>query len=132
MTIKVLQPEGWSAPRGYSNGMMADGPVIYVGGQIGWTADQKFNATDFCGQLEQTLKNIVAVLSAAGARPNQVTRMTWYMTNKREYLDNARRVGEVYRSVMGKHFPAMTAVEVKSLMEDQALIEIEATAVLTD
>ena len=131
-TIEVLQPAGWAAPKGYANGTAARGRLVFVGGQIGWNAAQQFEAMDFVGQARQALANVVAVLAEAGGRPEHLVRMTWYVVDKREYLASGRALGAVYRELIGRHFPAMTAVEVKSLMEDAARLEIEATAVIPD
>jgi len=130
--MKILQPAHWAPPRGYANGIAARGELVFVAGQIGWNAAQKLESTDIVGQARQALANIVAVLAEAGARPEHIVRMTWYVTNKREYRDAYGRLGAVYRDVIGRHFPAMTAVEVSGLIEDGAKIEIEATAVIPD
>lgn len=127
---RVLQPEGWARARGYANGVAAEGRLVFVGGQIGWNAGQAFESADFVAQARQALANVVAVLAQAGARPEHVTRMTWYVVDKREYLTCGKALGAAYRDVMGRHYPAMTAVEVKGLMEDAARVEIEATAVV--
>ena len=127
---KIIQPEGWKQPKGYANGVLADGARLYIGGQIGWNADQVFEAKDFVGQMEQALKNTVAVLEAAGGKPEHLARLTWYVTDKKEYLAHQREVGQAYQRVLGKHFPAMTMVVVKELVEDEALVEIEATAAI--
>jgi enamine deaminase RidA (YjgF/YER057c/UK114 family) len=129
---KIIQPEGWKPARGYSNGMLATGPRLYVGGQIGWNKDQVFEAKDFIGQMEQALRNIVDVVEAAGGSSNDIVRLTWYVIDKKEYLLKQKEVGNTYRKVMGKHFPSMTMVVVSGLVEDDALIEIEATAALAD
>ena len=128
--MREIRPEGWAPPKGYSNGMLAEGRMLLVGGQVGWTAEQRFEARDFVGQTRQALANVVAVVEAAGGGPEHVARLTWYVTDKREYLARQREVGEAYRAVMGRHFPAMTMVVVAGLVEDEALVEIEATAVL--
>jgi enamine deaminase RidA (YjgF/YER057c/UK114 family) len=130
--MRVLQPEGWARPKGYANGVEAKGRLVFVAGQIGWDRDQRFVAKDFAGQFEQALANIVAVLVEAGAGPEHVVRLTWFVTDKKAYLAEARRVGEIYRRIMGRNFPAMSVVQVAALVEDQALIEIEATAVVPD
>ncbi|TNF57629.1 MAG: RidA family protein [Rhodobacteraceae bacterium] len=130
MAHRIIHPEGWAPARGYANGVLASDGTLYVGGQIGWTADQVFEKLDFLGQCEQALKNIVAVVEAAGGRIEHITRLTWYVTDKREYLARQREMGEVYRRVLGRHFPAMTMVVVAGLVEDAALVEIEATAVI--
>lgn len=128
--MRVLQPAQWARPKGYANGIEASGRMIFVAGQIGWDKDQRFQAKDFAGQFEQTLLNIVAVLKEAGAGPEHVVRLTWFVTDKRAYLADARRVGEIYRTVMGRNFPTMSVVQVAALIEDEALVEIEATAVV--
>ena len=131
-TVDVVQPAGWAAPKGYANGIAARGRLVFVGGQIGWNAAQQFETTDFVGQARAALANVVAVLAAAGGRPEHLVRMTWYVVDKREYLASGRALGVAYRELIGRHFPAMSAVEVKSLMEDAARVEIEATAVIPD
>jgi enamine deaminase RidA (YjgF/YER057c/UK114 family) len=131
MSHQVISPQGWAPAKGYANGVLAHGNQLYVGGQIGWNAEQQFETHDFIGQMEQTLKNIVSVVTSAGGRIEDITRLTWYVVDKREYLARQREVGEAYRKVMGRHFPAMTMVVVAGLIEDDALIEIEATAILT-
>ena len=128
--IETIQPPGWKAPKGYANGVLAEGGRLYVGGQIGWTGDQVFEARDFVGQMEQALANIVAIVRAAGGGVEHIVRLTWYVTDKREYLARQREVGAAYRSVLGRHFPAMTMVVVAGLVEDAALVEIEAVAEL--
>ncbi|NNE51684.1 MAG: RidA family protein [Sulfitobacter sp.] len=129
MAHEVIQPEGWAKAKGYANGIRA-GSQLFVGGQIGWTADQVFESHDFIGQMEQALRNIVAIVEEAGGAVENIVRLTWYVTDKKEYLARQREVGEVYRKVLGRHFPAMTMVVVAGLVEDDALVEIEATAVL--
>jgi enamine deaminase RidA (YjgF/YER057c/UK114 family) len=129
---EVLQPEGWAKPRGYANGVAASGRLVFVGGQVGWNGQQQFETDDFAGQVRQTLENIVAILAEAGARPEHITTMTWYFTSKQEYLANLKGIGEAYREVIGRHFPAMAAVEVTALVEDRAKVEIQAMAVLPD
>lgn len=128
----ILQPEGWAKPIGYANGVSATGRQIFVGGQIGWNAECRFETDDFVGQVKQTLENIVAVLAAGGARPEHITTMTWYFTDKAEYLGNLKGIGQAYREVIGKHFPAMAAMQVVALVEDRAKIEIQATAVVPE
>ena len=125
-----LQPDGWMPAKGYANGVLAEGRMIFTGGLVGWTGAQEWEHADMVGQFRQTLLNIVAVLNEAGARPEHLVRLTWYITDKREYLDNLRGFGAAYREVIGRHFPAMAVVQVAGLMEDAAKIEIEATAVL--
>jgi enamine deaminase RidA (YjgF/YER057c/UK114 family) len=128
--MRILQPPGWPRPRGYANGVAAEGRLVFVAGQIGWDASGTVVSDDLVRQFEKTLENTLAVLRAAGAGPEHVARMTWYITDKREYLARARELGEVYRTLMGKHYPAMAVVEVKGLIEDRAKIEIETTAVV--
>ena len=130
--MKVLQPEGWAPAKGYANGIAARGTQIYVGGQIGWNAQQQFETDDFIEQTRQTLQNIVAVLKEAGAGPEHMVRMTWYVIDRVEYNARLKELGGVYREVIGKNFPAMTCVEVAALMEARAKVEIEVTAVLPD
>ncbi len=129
---RVLQPEGWPQPKGYANGMEARGRVVFVGGQVGWTPDMRFEAKDLAGQIRQTLLNIVAVLAEAGAGPEHVTTMTWYLIDRRDYAARLKEIGAVWREVMGRNFPAMAVVEVSGLVEDEALVEIQATAVVPD
>jgi enamine deaminase RidA (YjgF/YER057c/UK114 family) len=128
--MRVLNPPGWPTPRGYSNGIAAEGTLVFVAGQVGWTAAGRFETADFAGQARQALENIRTVLATAGARPEHVTRMTWYVCNRREYLASLKEVGRAYRDIMGWHYPAMTLVEVQALLEEGAKVEIEATAVL--
>ncbi|MDL1860642.1 RidA family protein [Betaproteobacteria bacterium PRO7] len=130
--MKVLQPPGWAQPKGYANGIAARGTLVFVGGQIGWNGAQQFESDDFVAQAAQALRNVVAVLAEAGGRPEHIARMTWYVLDKREYLASYRALGAVYREIIGRHYPAMTAVEVSALMEDRARVEIEATAVIPD
>jgi enamine deaminase RidA (YjgF/YER057c/UK114 family) len=130
--MQILQPPGWAKPKGYSNGVAAKGRFVFVAGQVGWTPEGRFAATDFVGQARQALANIVAVLAEAGAKPEHIVRMTWYVTDKSEYMGSLREVGAAYREVIGKHFPAMTAIEVAGLVEDGGKVEIEATAVVPD
>lgn len=130
MAHDIIQPDGWAKAKGYANGVKTSDNQLFIGGQIGWNADQVFETHDFIGQMEQTLRNIVAVLEAAGGKVEDLVRLTWYVTNKKEYVARQREVGEVYRKVLGRHFPAMTMVVVAGLVEDEALLEIEATAVL--
>lgn len=126
---KILQPEGWARPKGYSNGMSASGESIFVAGQIGWNQDCEFESDDFIDQCRVALQNIVAVLQVANAGPEHITRMTWYITDKQEYLSRGADLGQVYREVIGKNFPVMSAVQVVALIEDRAQVEIEVTAV---
>jgi len=130
MTLHVLAPKGWKPARGYSNGIAAEGRQVYVAGQIGWDGEQRLVSDDFVGQFEQALRNIVAVLAEAGAKPEQVVRLTWFIVDRSEYLSAGKAVGEAYRRVFGKHYPAMSVVQVTALMEADARVEIEATAVV--
>ena len=130
--MKRLQPPGWATPKGYANGVAARGTLVFVGGQIGWNAEQVFESDDFIAQTRQALMNIRAVLACAGAGPEHMVRMTWYIVDREEYNTRLRELGTVYREVMGKNFPAMTCVEVSALVEERAQIEIEVTAVLPD
>jgi enamine deaminase RidA (YjgF/YER057c/UK114 family) len=128
----ILQPPGWAKPRGYANGVAARGTVVFVAGQVGWNARGEFETSDFVGQARQALANVVAVLAQAGGRPEHIARMTWYVVDKDEYLASSRALGSAYREIMGRHYPAMTAVQVAALVEDGAKVEIEATAVVPD
>ncbi|MBB3381383.1 MULTISPECIES: RidA family protein [unclassified Rhizobium] len=128
----ILQPEGWAKPIGYANGMAATGRMVFVGGQVGWNAACEFESDDFVEQVRQTLKNVVAILAEGGAEPKHITSMTWYFTNKQEYLGNLKGIGQAYREIIGRHFPAMAAVQVVALVEDRAKIEIQATAVIPE
>jgi enamine deaminase RidA (YjgF/YER057c/UK114 family) len=130
--MKILLPPGWAAPKGYSNGIVARGALVFIGGQIGWNAEQRFESDDFVSQARQALRNIVAVLAEAGGRPEHIARMTWYVVDKREYAANYRALGLAYREIIGRHYPAMTAVEVSALIEDRARVEVEATAVIPE
>ena len=128
----MIQPEGWPRPRGYANAISARGEIVALAGQVGWNpVTQQFESDDFVAQVEQALRNIVTVLSAVGAHPEDVIRLTWYVTSKSAYVDNTRAIGEVYRAVFGTHYPAMTLVVVAALVEERALVEIEATAVVS-
>ena len=129
---RILQPEGWARPVGYSNGIEARGRTIFVGGQIGWNAQCRFEAHDLPGQVRQTLANVVAVLREGGAGPEHVTTMTWYVTDRKAYSAALKEIGAAYRATMGRNFPAMAVVEVSGLVEDEALVEIQATAVVPD
>jgi enamine deaminase RidA (YjgF/YER057c/UK114 family) len=128
----ILQPEGWAKPVGYANGVSARGRQVFVAGQVGWTGQCRFETDDFVGQVRQTLLNVVAVLAEAGAGPEHITAMTWYFTDKAEYLANLRGIGEAYREVIGRNYPAMAAVQVVALVEDRAKVEIQAPAVVPD
>jgi enamine deaminase RidA (YjgF/YER057c/UK114 family) len=128
--LEMLNPANWKPAKGYANGISATGRTVFLGGQIGWTGDQVFETDDFVAQVRQVLENIRDILAEAGGTPDRIVRMTWFITDKREYLANLPAIGAAYRSVMGKHFPAMTMVQVAALIEDRAKVEIEATAVL--
>jgi enamine deaminase RidA (YjgF/YER057c/UK114 family) len=128
--MKVLQPAGWAAPKGYANGVVARGDWVVLAGQIGWNAQCQFESDDLVDQVRQTLLNVRALLTEAGAVPENMVRMTWYLTDKRAYLARAKEIGQVYRQVLGHYAVAMTAVQVSALIEDRALVEIEVTAVL--
>jgi enamine deaminase RidA (YjgF/YER057c/UK114 family) len=130
MTHKSLQPEGWLAPRGYANGIEASGRQIYVGGQIGWNGQCQFETDDLVAQIRQALSNCVAVVAAGGGLPEHIVRMTWYLKDKKEYVARLKEIGSVYREVMGRHYPAMSAIQVADLIEDEAKVEIEVTAVV--
>jgi enamine deaminase RidA (YjgF/YER057c/UK114 family) len=130
--MHILQPPGWAPPKGYANGIAARGTSVFVGGQIGWNGQQQFESDDFVTQAKAALRNVLAILAEAGAGPEHITRMTWYVTDKREYVASYRALGAAYREVIGRHFPAMTAVQVVALIEDRAKVEIEATAMVPD
>ena len=132
MTKRILQPEGWAKPLGYSNGVVARGRTIYLAGQIGWNAESRFESDDLVAQIAQALRNIVELLACDGAGPEHVVNFVWYFVDKREYVARLSEVGAVYREIMGRQFPAMTAVQVAGLIEDRAKIEIQATAVVPD
>lgn len=127
---EFLNPRTWKPPVGYANGVAAQGRMVFTGGVIGWTADQVIETDDFAGQVRQALANIVEILACAGASPAHLVRLTWYVTDKREYLGALREVGAAYRATIGRHFPAMALVQVVALVEDRAKVEIEATAVI--
>lgn len=127
---QILQPDGWPRPAGYAHGVSASGRLVFVSGQIGWTPEGRFDALDLPGQVGQALRNALAVLHQAGATPEHVTRMTWYIVDRSDYLTRAKEIGAAYREVMGRHFPAMSVVEVSALLEPTALVEIEVTAVV--
>jgi enamine deaminase RidA (YjgF/YER057c/UK114 family) len=129
-THQLLHPKSWKQPKGYANGIAAEGRLVFLAGQVGWNAEETFESDDFVAQVRQALSNIVALVAEAGGAPEHVTRLTWYVLDKREYLSRLRELGAAYRSVMGHHFPAMTLVQVGALVEDRAKVEIEATAVV--
>ncbi len=128
--MKTILPEGWPRPKGYANGIVAEGRTLFIAGQIGWNEKEVFESDDFVAQVEQALKNIVAVLHAAGGKPEHIARLTWYVTDKKEYLSRLADVGAAYRRTLGAVFPTMSLVQVVALVEDRAKVEIEATAVL--
>ena len=130
--MKCLHPAHWPRPKGYSNGVVANGRTIFISGMIGWDAQGKMVSQDFVGQVRQILRNIVEVLSEANAKPENIVRMNWYVLDKKEYVDSYKQLGIVYREIFGGHYPAMTAVQVSSLIEDAARVEIEVTAVIPD
>lgn len=130
--MEFLQPPGWVQPKGYANGVAASGRTVCVSGMIGWDGEGRFHTSDFAGQVEQALRNIVAVLAEAKAGPEHVVRMTWYVTDKKEYVGAYKEIGIAYRAVFGRHFPAMTAVQVAGLIEDEAKVEIEVTAIVPE
>lgn len=132
MSHEILHPKNWKPARGYANGVAATGRMVFTGGLIGWNADQEFETDDFVGQVEVALRSIVAVLACAGARPEHLVRLTWYVTDKREYLSNLKGLGAVYKEVIGRNYPAMALVQVVALVEDRAKVEIEATAVIPE
>ena len=128
--LKFLHPQHWKRARGYANGVAGVGRLVFIAGQVGWNAEQQFESQDFVAQVRQALENIVAIMREAGGTPAHIARLTWFITDRREYLSRLPEVGEAYRGVMGNHFPAMTMVEVSALMEDKAKVEIEASAVV--
>ena len=127
---QILHPRHWKRPNGYANGIMAEGRTVFVAGQIGWNGEQRFESQDFVAQTRQALENVATIVREAGGAPEHITRLTWFITDKKEYLSRLAEVGDAYRSVMGKHFPTMTMVQVVALVEDEAKVEIEAVAVL--
>jgi len=130
--MDILLPEGWPRPKGYSNGIAAAGRMIFTSGQVGWNENEEFEAKNLVGQVRQTLLNTLAVLKKGGAGPEHIVRITWYITDKQEYIDNLKDIGAAYREVIGRHYPAMALLEVKSLLEDGAKVEIETIAVVED
>lgn len=130
--MRIVQPDGWPRPRGYANGVVAQGRWLFVAGQVGWDAKESFASDDLVDQVRQALSNTLAVLAAGGARPEHIVRMTWYITDKREYQRRAQELGAVYRELIGRHYPTMSMVQVSALMEDRAKVEIETTAVIPD
>ena len=132
MSHEILHPKHWKAARGYANGVAASGRMVFTGGIIGWNAEQEFETDDFAGQVEQALRSIVEVLAEGGAKPEHLVRLTWYVTDKREYLASLKEIGSAYKALIGRHYPAMALVQVVALVEDRALVEIEATAVVPE
>ena len=130
--MKILQPAGWAKPRGFSNGIAVTGKLVFIAGQIGWTGQSKWESKDFAGQFRQTLINTLEVLAEAGGKPEHIVRMTWYVTDKQEYLGAIKEVGAAYRELIGRHYPTMAVVQVVALMEDEAKVEIETTAVVPE
>ena len=130
--MEFLQPPGWQRPRGYSNGISASGRMVFVSGMIGWDAECQFRTDDFAGQVRQALENVVAVLAEGGAKPEHIVRMTWYVVDKKEYVNAYPEIGVAYRETIGRHFPTMSAVQVAGLVEDRARVEIEVTAVVPE
>ena len=130
--MKFLQPEGWTQPKGYANGIVAEGKLIILGGQVGWNARQKFESDDFVPQFRQTLENIITLLAEVKAGPENIVRLTWFITDRDAYLNSQKEMGRAYRDIMGRNFPAMSVVQVVKLIEERALVEIEATAVLSN
>ena len=130
--MQILQPPGWAKPRGFSNGIAAAGKMVFIAGQIGWTGQGQWEATDFPAQFRQTINNTLAVLAEAGGRPEHIVRMTWYILDKKEYLGAIKEVGAAWRELIGRHYPAMAVVQVSALIEDQAKLEIETTAVIPE
>ena len=129
---QVIQPDGWLPAKGYANGVHVHNGTLYVGGQIGWNAQQQFETHDFIGQMRQALRNILDVVEKAGGQASDIVRLTWYVTDKREYLGNLKELGRAYKATIGRHYPAMALVQVVALVEDRAKVEIEATAVVPD
>ncbi len=132
MANKLIQPKDWKAAKGYSNGILNTNGYLFIGGQIGWNSQQIFETHTFVGQMEQTLINIVTILEEAGGTINDLVRFTWYIKDKQEYLNNQKEIGRAYQKIMGQYFPAMAMVVVKDLIEEEAILEIEATAVIND
>ncbi|HZM33542.1 MAG TPA: RidA family protein [Burkholderiales bacterium] len=130
--MQILQPPGWARPKGFSNGIVADGRLVFIAGQVGWTGEGSWQARDFAGQFRQALKNILAVLREAKGAPEHLVRLTWYVLDRQEYLDSLKAVGDAYRELMGRHYPTMAVVQVSALVEPEARLEIEATAVVPE
>lgn len=132
MSHDLLHPAHWKPARGYANGVAATGRMVFTGGLVGWNAAQQFDTDDFAAQVAQALRNIVEVLACAGAKPEHLVRLTWYVTSKADYLASLKQIGEAYRAIIGRHYPAMALVQVVALVEDRAKVEIEATAVIPE
>jgi enamine deaminase RidA (YjgF/YER057c/UK114 family) len=132
MSMQILQPPGWAKAKGFSNGIAASGKLVFIAGQVGWTGEGKWQARDFAGQFRQALQNIISVLKEANGEPQHIVRLTWYVRDKKEYLGALKEVGAAYRQLMGRHYPAMAVVQVGGLVEDEARLEIEATAVIPE
>ncbi len=130
MSHRIIEPEGWAPPLGYAHGMLTEDGLLFVAGQVGWNAEQVFESHDFVGQAEQAFRNIRSVVEAAGGKPADITRLTWFISDKTEYMARQREIGQAYRNVLGRHFPAMSVLVVSGFIEDHALVEIEATAVI--
>jgi enamine deaminase RidA (YjgF/YER057c/UK114 family) len=128
--MKILQPPGWARAKGFSNGIAASGQLVFIAGQVGWTGEGRWEARDFAGQFRQAIKNILEVLAQANGKPEHIVRLTWYVLDKREYMNSLKAVGEAYRELMGRHYPTMAVVQVSGLVEEEARLEIEATAVI--
>jgi enamine deaminase RidA (YjgF/YER057c/UK114 family) len=128
--MQILQPPGWARAKGFSNGIAATGKLVFIAGQIGWTGDCRWEARDFAGQFRQALQNVITVLKEAKGKPEHIVRLTWYVLDKQEYLNSLKPVGEAYRDLMGRHYPTMAVVQVSGLVESEARLEIEATAVI--
>jgi enamine deaminase RidA (YjgF/YER057c/UK114 family) len=131
-TIEVVQPKNWVPPKGYANGVVAQGRQVFIAGQVGWNGQAQFESDDFVTQVEQALRNVVDVLAAAGGQPRDLVRLNWYVTDKAEYVARQKEIGEAYRRTIGRHFPAMTLLVVAGLLEQRAKVEIEGTAVIAD
>jgi enamine deaminase RidA (YjgF/YER057c/UK114 family) len=132
MSMQILQPPGWARAKGFSNGIAAKGKLVFIAGQVGWTGEGKWQARDFAGQFRQALQNVISVLKEAKGEPQHIVRLTWYVLDKNEYLGALKEVGAAYRQLMGRHYPAMAVVQVGGLVEDEARLEIEATAVIPE
>ena len=128
--MKILQPPGWARAKGFSNGIAASGQLVFIAGQVGWTGEGRWEARDFAGQFRQAIKNILEVLAQVNGKPEHIVRLTWYVLDKREYMNSLKAVGEAYRELMGRHYPTMAVVQVSGLVEEEARLEIEATAVV--